>query len=207
VSTARGTRFVSWTELERIADEAADIDSIVRSELQRLDHPEPLQESQAFTDVPAEPVRRRRRGTGFFLILALAVIVATGLGTVASRYLRADPIASTEPSPSVGAGTTGPATPSPSPPTPPNVVKTIRARLSIIAPAWVRAIADGDLVFTGTLTGGARTFRAHRSLLIRLGNAGGVHLVVNGRPVTTGSPGEVVDLSFVLKQGRLAQLP
>jgi hypothetical protein len=31
--------------------------------------------------------------------------------------------------------------------------------------------------------------------------------VVNGRTVTTGAPGEGVDLSFVLKGGRLVQRP
>lgn len=209
VSPARRTRFVSLTELARVADEAADIDSIVRSEVQRLGHPELVQEPQAFADVQVEPAaRRHRRETRFvlILILALALIVATGLSAVVISSVRTGRIGSTEPSPSVGPRAIGPATPHRSP-TPPSVLSTIRARLSILAPCWVQAIADGDPVFTGTLTGGARTFRAHRSLLITLGNAGGVRLVVNGRAVTTGSPGEVVDLSFVLKAGRLAQLP
>jgi hypothetical protein len=43
-------------------------------------------------------------------------------------------------------------------------------------------------------------------LLLTLGNAGGVDLVVNGRPVGTGAAGEVVRLSFTLEGGEVTEL-
>jgi hypothetical protein len=55
------------------------------------------------------------------------------------------------------------------------------------------------------LTEGTRTFDADRTLDLTLGNAGGVQLVVNGRPISTGSAGEVVHVSFALRRGQVVQ--
>jgi len=59
--------------------------------------------------------------------------------------------------------------------------------------SWVRAVADGTLVFEGTMTSGAsRTFEGSNQVDITIGNAGNVRLVVNG--VDRGAPGKLGDV-------------
>jgi hypothetical protein len=142
----------------------------------------------------------------------LVLVAAGGLSALLAR----DPptAGNVGPEPSTTVRVVAPATPRPTleptpEPTRASVVEMIQARLTISERSWVEAIADGETVFYGFLTGEARTFRADRSLLIKLGNAGGARLVVNGeeiQQVTTGVTGEVVDVSFVLRDNKLVQL-
>lgn len=64
--------------------------------------------------------------------------------------------------------------------------------------AWVRVIADGDIVLASTLPAGAsRSFTAQESLSLRIGDAAAVSLVVNGEERSgLGERGEVVELEF-----------
>lgn len=203
VPRPRRTRFVSWTDLERVADEAADIDTIVREELQSLRRQGLLDEPPAVEGGDAgRSARRRPRWVG----AVLSLVIVAGVAAVVIPRVIGGHDAVTPPSlassPAVGGSSTS--TPSPSR-TPATVVPEIRARLLVSAPCWVRAIADGHIVFAETLESGTRTFHARDSLLLRLGNAGGVRLVVDGRTVATGSPGEVVDLSFALRHGEVVE--
>jgi uncharacterized protein DUF4115 len=199
----RETRFVSWQDLERVADEAADIDAIVRSELAAVGEPE------AREQLAARPRRApKRRGPSASRIVAIAAIsvaavtVAAFLTTrTAHQQPRARATSAVSSTPSAVATQTP--TGSPTLVTPNGIV----ARLSFSAPCWVNAVADGRNVLVGTLTDGARTIRAKRSLLLTLGNAGGVDLVVNGSRITTGSTGQVVHLSYSFKGGELVQQP
>jgi hypothetical protein len=50
-------------------------------------------------------------------------------------------------------------------------------------------------------------YRAHESLELTLGNAGGVRLRVSGEPVETGDPGEVVTLGFTWQDGEVLSDP
>jgi cytoskeleton protein RodZ len=72
----------------------------------------------------------------------------------------------------------------------------------VVAPCWMRIVADGSARQVGTLHPGAplRVW-ARKSLQMRLGNAGGVVLKLNGRRVATGSSGQVVDLAFEWRRG------
>jgi cytoskeleton protein RodZ len=72
----------------------------------------------------------------------------------------------------------------------------------VVAACWVRIVADGSARQVGTLHAGAplRVW-ARKSLQMRLGNAGGVVLKLNGRRVATGSSGQVVDLAFEWRRG------
>jgi len=62
------------------------------------------------------------------------------------------------------------------------------------APSWIEISADGEKVFGGMMTAGeSRTFEAKKTFRLTLGNAGGVRVSVDGRPLAPlGRPGEVV---------------
>jgi len=64
--------------------------------------------------------------------------------------------------------------------------------------SWVRAVADGTLIFEGTMTAGAsHTFAATERLDLTSGNAGNVRVVYNGVDRgPPGRPGEVYRASF-----------
>jgi RodZ C-terminal domain len=197
----RETRFVSWQDLERVADEASDIDSIVRSELEAVGERRAIDE-RSFTG-SAPPPRRAVRGTRSAFGLVLVVFALSATLVIARNATGPDQPRAT----SAKASTTSPvpattATPSPSSPA---VVspREIVARLSFSAPCWVDAVADGHRVFAGTISAGSRTVRATRTLQLTLGNGAGVDLLVDDRRVATGAPGEVVHLSFTLKDGKV----
>lgn len=79
----------------------------------------------------------------------------------------------------------------------------VRARIHLVQPCWVQAIADGRVLAQQTLQPGASvTYRADHELQLVLGNAGGAELRVNGRPVITGGSGQVVRLDIRWRQGR-----
>ena len=61
-------------------------------------------------------------------------------------------------------------------------------------PSWIEISADGFKVFGGLVTAGeSRRFEAQKGFQVTLGNAGGVRVSVDGRPVERlGRPGEVV---------------
>ena len=61
-------------------------------------------------------------------------------------------------------------------------------------PSWIEISADGDKIFGGLVTAGeSRRFAAQKGFRVTLGNAGGVRVSVDGRPVERlGRPGEVV---------------
>jgi cytoskeleton protein RodZ len=61
-------------------------------------------------------------------------------------------------------------------------------------PSWIEISADGERVFGGTISAGvSRTFEARKTFRLTLGNAGGVRVSIDGRPLAPlGRPGEVV---------------
>lgn len=80
----------------------------------------------------------------------------------------------------------------------------ITAVISITERSWIQATVDGRVRPGRTLeTGEQLRVRAERRLALVLGNAGGVELRVNGKSVRTGGSGEVVNLSFRVKDGRI----
>jgi len=192
---------ITWEQLETAAEETADIDSVVRRELDRTSE---LRTSQ-LKDLPLREFPRSRRWPRW--ILALACIAALGAaiaGEVAGNHEAAPARRSTFVAP-----TPSPVARSPAmsfSPSPPSSVSRIRARLAFSAPCWVRAVANGRAALVGTFASGSRTVTASRTLALRLGNAGGVMLRVDGRRVPTGSSGQVVDLSFALQGGKVVPL-
>ena len=65
--------------------------------------------------------------------------------------------------------------------------------------SWLRVTVDGTVVLEGTLpTGAAKTFTG-KIADVRVGNAGGVRIAVNGHPLgPLGASGDVVERRFVL---------
>jgi Domain of unknown function (DUF4115) len=143
--------------------------------------------------------RRRRSIVGALMALAsLAVVVVLALQAPRSSPLSDIP----EPTDAAAnAGGPAPVTPSPSPE--PDR-RGVRAVLDVEQPCWVRVIADGEFVDEVTLQpGDSPVYRAKRDLQLRLGNAGGVTLRVNGEPFRTGPPGEVTTITFSWRGGDL----
>lgn len=143
--------------------------------------------------------RRRRSIVGALMALAsLAVVVVLALQAPRSSPLSDLP----EPTDAAAnAGGPAPVTPSPSPE--PDR-RGVRAVLDVEQPCWVRVIADGELVDEVTLQpGDSPAYRAKRNLQLRLGNAGGVTLRVNGEPIPTGPPGEVTTITLSWRDGDL----
>ena len=64
--------------------------------------------------------------------------------------------------------------------------------------AWVRVVADGVLVFEGYMSAGTRqAWEAKREITLKVGNASGLEVSVNGQPLgRLGNPGDVVDRTF-----------
>ena len=65
--------------------------------------------------------------------------------------------------------------------------------------SWLRVAIDGTVVAEGTFPAGTAKSFAGNVADVRVGNAGGVDVAVNGRPVgLLGGPGDVVERRFVL---------
>jgi len=98
------------------------------------------------------------------------------------------------------AGPTGPA----APPKPdeqaaaPNPNATVHVELTTDEPVWVLARADGKFLFSGTIEPNQkRVVEATGTLVLRLGNAGGVNITLNGKPIgTVGAKGQVREVQF-----------
>jgi cytoskeletal protein RodZ len=75
--------------------------------------------------------------------------------------------------------------------------RTLAIHLS--APSWLRVTVDGNVSIEGTFPAGTtKTFHG-KSALVRVGNAGGVDITVDGKPVgKLGAAGDVVEKSFTL---------
>jgi cytoskeleton protein RodZ len=90
---------------------------------------------------------------------------------------------------------------SPSPlPTQPRIVAVGRSlELHLSAPSWVRVTVDGNVSMEGTFPAGTDRKFHGKTAHLRIGNAGGVEIVVDGKNLgTLGASGDVVERSFVL---------
>jgi cytoskeleton protein RodZ len=88
------------------------------------------------------------------------------------------------------------ATPAPANPAPganPVAGATVKVELTASEPGWVLAQADGKYSFSGTLEANqTRSIEATGKIVLRLGNAGGVTITLNGKPIgAVGAKGQV----------------
>jgi len=71
--------------------------------------------------------------------------------------------------------------------------------LHISAPSWIRVTIDGNVSMEGTFSAGTSKMFHGRMALVRIGNAGGVQLFVDGKPIgKLGGPGDVIERTFTL---------
>lgn len=74
----------------------------------------------------------------------------------------------------------------------------VRVQLTAEESVWVQATTDGKRAFSGTIEPhGIQIIEANDHVLLKLGNAGGVRVELNGKPVgSLGSEGEVLRVQF-----------
>jgi len=113
---------------------------------------------------------------------APAIVAASAVPVGASPVATPQPTASTASTPAAGAAD-GP--------------KSLALVLS--APSWLRVTVDGNVSMEGTFPAGtSKTFHGS-SALVRIGNAGGVEIYVDGKDLgKLGGPGAVVEHAFTL---------
>jgi cytoskeleton protein RodZ len=91
-----------------------------------------------------------------------------------------------------------PIAPKTDPAHPANSHHPVRVELTAEEPVWVLAQADGKYLFSGTLEPNqTRAVEASEKLTLRLGDAGGVSITLNGKPIgSIGRKGQVRDIQF-----------
>jgi cytoskeleton protein RodZ len=99
-------------------------------------------------------------------------------------------------SPAAAASPTAAMSPSPSP----DAIAGPTLELRFDAPSWLRVSVDGNVSMEGTFPAGTvRQFHGKNATL-RIGNAGGVEVIVNGKSQgKLGPAGDVVERSFTLQ--------
>jgi cytoskeletal protein RodZ len=101
--------------------------------------------------------------------------------------------------PSVNSSASPSVNPSGSPsPTPP-ASGTANLEVRISAPSWLRVTVDGNVSMEGTFPAGTvRQFHG-KTARLRIGNAGGVEVIIDGKSVgRLGAAGDVVERTFTL---------
>jgi cytoskeleton protein RodZ len=80
----------------------------------------------------------------------------------------------------------------------PNPNAPVRVELTAGEAVWVLVRSDGKYLFSGTLEPNqTRTVEANSTVFLRLGNAGGVNITLNGKPIgTVGPKGQVRTVQF-----------
>jgi len=147
---------------------------------------------------PAAPPRYPSRGrhpgrwAGGALILLIAALIASAIVSREHRQPLVAPVTSRMGMPA--APGRAEAHPIPASPVRPSGIDVV-VRTS--QPCWIRAVTDGRTVMEKIVPAG-RTIRlrAAETMELRLGNAGGVEVTMNGRSIPTGGTGSVLDLSF-----------
>ncbi|MBV8155517.1 MAG: helix-turn-helix domain-containing protein [Candidatus Eremiobacteraeota bacterium] len=161
----------------------------------------PARSSSASAERGAEPVGGVSLVLWGAAIVAILLIAFVVYNEVTMRQAGTVPIASVTEVPSVlpsNSGSPGAdesALPSPAPGE--DGAKSLALVLS--APSWLRVTVDGSVSMEGTFPAGtAKTFHG-KNALVRIGNAGGVEIYVDGKDVgKLGKPGDVVEHAFTL---------
>jgi cytoskeletal protein RodZ len=137
--------------------------------------------------------------------IALLLIALVGYTYFASPHGAAGQAASGAATPAAVAGAPDAVVPGSLLPAPggTSAVGPLANSLSVhaLANSWVRVVIDGKAAFEGIAAAGSdRTFHG-KLATVRVGNAGGVEVAVNGKNLgTLGPPGSVVERSFPLEQ-------
>jgi hypothetical protein len=84
-------------------------------------------------------------------------------------------------------------------PTAPALTQTRTLAIHLTAPSWLRVTVDGNVSIEGTFPAGTTKSFHGKTALVRVGNAGGVQITVDGKAVgRLGAAGDVVEKQFTL---------
>jgi len=152
---------------------------------QRTRHPAPPHEEQPVAQVTPPPVAPP----------PVAPPVTQSVTPPVSQPQAAPPVMASNTPAATAPPETKPALP-PSPPANPN--NPVRIDVTAEELVWILARTDGKYSFSGTLEANqTRSFDAAANILLRLGNAGGVTIKLNGKPVgEVGPKGQVRTVQF-----------
>ena len=77
--------------------------------------------------------------------------------------------------------------------------RTKTLAIHLTAPSWLRVTVDGNVSIEGTFPAGTTKSFHGKTALVRVGNAGGVEITVDGKAVgKLGAAGDVVEKTFTL---------
>jgi cytoskeleton protein RodZ len=133
-----------------------------------------------------------------------ASIPASDPRTADSQPVAAPPAATAAPPVTAGATPTT-ASPAPTPPadggipvSQPNPNATVRVAITAEEPVWIRAEVNGKYQFSGVLQPNeSRNIDADGEVKLRLGNAGGATITLNGKPIgAVGPKGQIRVVQF-----------
>ena len=82
----------------------------------------------------------------------------------------------------------------------PAPAESIRVEARLLAKTYVEIRVDGELIYVDILEAGQdQTWTATEEITLRIGNAGGIRLIVNGVDVgIMGEPQQVIDVEYTL---------
>lgn len=151
-----------------------------------------------------KPAGEARSGSGGrWLIAVLIILLVAGGAWAAMSFLNQSPepakpapLAQQPVKPAPLPAPTAPAPAKPPAAAPTNVPITVTAKYT--DSCWTQVTADGQDIFTGIpKVGDTLTWNAKQSMIIRLGNAGGVDMTYNGQPQgRLGGDGDVIVKTF-----------
>lgn len=145
-----------------------------------------------------EPAPRRTR-LAIWIAAAVAVVLVAVVVyqelTFHQEQAAMAPIVTPSPSPSAAISAAPAAAPSPTP----GLGGSKSLALVLSAPSWLRVTVDGSVSMEGTFPAGtSKTFHG-KNALVRIGNAGGVEVYVDGQDRgKLGKSGDVVEQAFAL---------
>ncbi len=147
------------------------------------------------------PAPSRRSGVLIWVAAAVAVLLVAFVVYNELSWQGQQTAQAPEPSPSVQATpASGPtALPAASPSPNPGAEGANSLALVFSAPSWLRVTVDGNVSMEGTFPAGtSKTFHG-KNALVRIGNAGGVEIYVDGKDRgKLGKAGDVVEQAFTL---------
>ncbi|HLY01732.1 MAG TPA: RodZ domain-containing protein [Candidatus Cybelea sp.] len=147
---------------------------------------------------PARSPASRRNGLLLIWIAGTVAVLLVAFVVYNELTLRSEQsaVATASATPTAAA----PASPAPPVPSPtPALGGASSLALVLSAPSWLRVTVDGNVSMEGTFPAGtSKTFHG-KSALVRIGNAGGVEIYVDGKDRgKLGKAGDVVEQAFTL---------
>lgn len=166
----------------------------------------PKAASAASFDAPAAAGPSRNLSWMIWVASAVAVLL---IGFVVYNEMtfrqRAPEVAAASPAASPNASASSlpsnapAASPSPQTSASPSIDGPNSLVIRLSAPSWVKVVVDGNVSMEGTFPAGTVKQFHGKVALLRIGNAGGVAVQVDGKDVgTLGAAGDVIERSFTL---------